>query len=755
MKKIISVICIIAMLGIFAIPGYAVTQEEATPVIIDTVYETDEIVIADIIATQAPYLADNTGVKDSTEAIQKAIDDCYNNGGGTVWLPEGKYKISGNLYVKKFVTLQGEYCDPDVSNAYGTVIIADVESTDAMTPALFNVGGSAGVVGLTVWYPEQTIDNVKPYPYTFYIEGNDEYMLQTIKNCTLINSYRGIGACSQCELGIQECHEMMTIENVKGTCLYEGLNAYNSADVDTIKTLYIDNKYWAEAGEEYNAPAIAKLNEYTKENGYGLVIGDLEWPEFADVKISDRLYGIKFNEGFRYTFSGSFLDTHITDCVYGIHITENAIFERGKTWGLAMANSTVEGSVYAIRHDGDSAVQLTNVEINGELEGSKVKRYNIDTSSYSPEYNKAHTLPNEVLYVVEADKTGKTDISVQLQLVLDEAGINGGIVYLPAGLYRLDNPIKIPARVELRGASSVATRCQRDCSNGTLIISYYGYSDGDEPLVTLDGNNAGISGIRIDYPENNPKDTTGSYKETSPAIYSEANDIYIVNCAVTLASKGVVLTNCENPFIKKLVGCCIEGMFDLTLCKNAFIEGCHQNGNTLPRNGYGAFGIPELENRIEEENIFEYFFIPVSRKTCTFITLSGCENTTVFNTFIYGAKSFLDSTDSSSVFVNIGHDGSSKTEYALSLSGGSTTFLNSMRSTEDGLLGCKYYTIENKGVFKSYNSQAVGMTYNEGIVLENVEEEEYLEGEENYGFFAFIFNLIRKLCEWFMTLQQG
>ena len=70
----------------------------------------------------------------------------------------------------------------------------------------------------------------------FYVEGNDDYMLQTIKNCTLLNSYRGIGASSQCELEIGECHEMMTIENVKGTCLYEGLNSYNSADVDTIKT---------------------------------------------------------------------------------------------------------------------------------------------------------------------------------------------------------------------------------------------------------------------------------------------------------------------------------------------------------------------------------------------------------------------------------------------------------------------------------------------------------------------------------------
>ncbi len=52
-------------------------------------------------------------------------------------------------------------------------------------PSLFTVDASAGAVGLTVWYPEQMLENVKPYPYTFYVEGNDDSMLHTIKDCTL------------------------------------------------------------------------------------------------------------------------------------------------------------------------------------------------------------------------------------------------------------------------------------------------------------------------------------------------------------------------------------------------------------------------------------------------------------------------------------------------------------------------------------------------------------------------------------------
>ena len=48
-------------------------------------------------------------------------------------------------------------------------------------------------VGLTIYYPGQDIDDVKPYPYTFYVDGlGDRFMLQTIQNCTVINGYKGI-----------------------------------------------------------------------------------------------------------------------------------------------------------------------------------------------------------------------------------------------------------------------------------------------------------------------------------------------------------------------------------------------------------------------------------------------------------------------------------------------------------------------------------------------------------------------------------
>ena len=759
MRKIFAIVLCLVVLASLMMPCTAASAVAPEAFIVKTIYPTDDVVIADADVTKAPYNADNTGKNDVTKIIQQAIDDCYNAGGGTVWLPEGEYRVTGNIYIQKFVTLRGEYQDPDEGNEYGTVIIADVESSKEMRPSLFTVGASAGAVGLTVWYPEQDIDNVKPYPYTFYIEGNDDSMLHTIKDCTLINSYKGIGVCSECELGTKQVHEMTTIENVKGTCLYEGLNNTNSSDVDTIKTLYISNRYWANAGEKFNAPDEEKLNEYTRKNAYGMALGDLEWPNIADVEISDMLYGIHFKEGLRYTFSGSFLDLKITDCDYGIYIPRYTVSRRGKTWGIAVANGIIEGSEYAILQEDYSAVQLTNVEIKGETkrhwDGEPIKEYKADTSSLSPDYNVTYKKPNSFLYIVEADKTGKTDISADIQNKLDEAKKTGGVVYLPAGLYRLDKPVTVPQGVELRGSSTVPVRCQGGCSNGTLIISYYGYNENDKPLITLGGDNAGLNGLRIDYPLNNPVDDSGNYKKTSPAVYSKSDNIYVTNCTITLAATGIELDGCENAFMKKIVGCCIEGMFNMKNCKNSTIEGCHQNANTLPRNGYENFDIPELKNRVKEENNFDYFFIPIGRKKTTYITLESCENITVFNTFIYGGKSFLNAKDSTATFVNVGHDGSSKTEPALILSGGSINFLNSMRSTEDGQLCQNFYTIENETKFRSYNSQAVDMLFREKVILENIETEDLLEGEKSYKFREPVNKLTRPILKAFMYINQN
>jgi hypothetical protein len=210
--------------------------KEYTPVIVETKYDSPNVVVADIVITEA-YQADNTGGADCTPAIKEAISFLKQKGGGTIYFPEGKYRVTSSIDVPNYITLRGDWHDPDqVKNGdYGTIIYADVPSTTADLPGLFRLSGSSGVVGMTIYYPAQTMNAVKPYPYTFEIMGGAfsaaDHMLQTIQNVTLLNAYKGIAASRtvnpQVEVGQSDAHENLLIENLKGTILKTGINAVN------------------------------------------------------------------------------------------------------------------------------------------------------------------------------------------------------------------------------------------------------------------------------------------------------------------------------------------------------------------------------------------------------------------------------------------------------------------------------------------------------------------------------------------------
>ncbi len=86
-----------------------------------------------INVTQAPYNADNTGVKDSTTALQNAINAAENaTTPGTVYFPAGTYTISSPLSVNN-VTIEG------AGEWYTVITGSHVEFSGNIAPASTNV----------------------------------------------------------------------------------------------------------------------------------------------------------------------------------------------------------------------------------------------------------------------------------------------------------------------------------------------------------------------------------------------------------------------------------------------------------------------------------------------------------------------------------------------------------------------------------------------------------------------------------------
>ena len=97
-----------------------------------------------------------------------------------------------------------------------------------------------------------------------------------------------------------------------------------------------------------------------------------------------------------------------------------------------------------------------------------------------------------------ADPTGVTDATNAIQKAINAVGeLNGGVVYLPAGRYRLNGSLALPYGVILAGANNGTAE--------TLLLAYYGQGKSDsEPLINAWGGEGGVIGLSVFYPAQSP-----------------------------------------------------------------------------------------------------------------------------------------------------------------------------------------------------------------------------------------------------------
>ncbi len=614
-------------------------NENTRPAAITPRNATKDIVIADVLA--ADYGADPTGAEDSTDAIREALAACSALGGGTVWLGMGRYLVTDTIEIPAFVTLRGERPLDEIRTAedYGTVILAAPESGTDTKRSLFLLRGSGGVIGMTVYYPEQDVDDPKPYPCVFYIDGNGTggYMLSTVQDVLVVNGWDGIGAC----VTENNAHEQTTVENFRGTFLHTAVSAYNEADVGTFRTIRVSPSYWADnlLGER---PDIEKVRAYTREKTTALLLGDLEWDQFADIQIEDCKIAVRTEDGKRATFTGEMTDVLVRNCTKALEV--RALDGR---WGMNLARSVFEDCPTGIKHAAAGYVKVTDCAIDGTLSGP-VMCGEGELSSYAFDYGASYVQPEGVVWTVKLRADVAVDVSSELQDALDRVKkAGGGALYLPAGFYRVDHPVAVPAGVELRGSSSTATRDQGGFSRGTVIVTSYGLGadENETALVTL-GAGAGVNGMRFIYSENGPTNV-----RTTPFVIRGAGEgVYCVNSSITAAGSGIDFRGCDGHYIKKVTACC----YDHGIAaggEGGVIEGCLQNGNVITRNGMDF-----LENWIPESEIFQRLF-PCLRSRSVFLTLEGARGERVLNYFAYGVKTVVEARDSSDVVIfNLGGD---------------------------------------------------------------------------------------------------
>lgn len=737
----------------FANAQVAAKKQQTIGQSIKTIYPTKDWVISDYIVTDPKFGAKAKPGFDNRAAFQAAIDAAYNNGGGVVYIPAGNYEFRSTQTatksvrvrkgteqtVKDFsyqyvlnlppsVQLRGDWADPELNKGkvLGTILEVrvgknapnyngtveswwnDAQAGNALRTTytsiadrFIDMNSGTGVTNLSIWYPEQDVNNIKPYPWTLFQPNGD---CATIEHVTLVNSYNGFYSAPS------ELHYLL---NSYMTALSTGIEVHVCTDIGRIENIKISPKYWANSGLP-GSPSLAKVAAYTKKNGTGFNMHRSDWEYISNLNVSDYKTGMWVGRepGFADAPNAQFYGIHIKNCETGMYV------QAVNPYGLLISNSTFgaekDGKAAYFYNDFKTSVQFNGVDFTGPVvsDGSdgvisfesctfsnyneyalKVNNGNIlltqsefkkpaghvllgsdvnTLKSVNSGYNgkldvknnskaarveinngkeylfapipknavtdiKIHPKPasNKVLKADLPRATGfnneqpTEDVSAQLQKSLNQLkAAGGGTLYLPAGRYLVNNPVKVPSGVELRGTWDVQHHTQ---SGGVgIFTTYAGGTAGEKgaSLIQLEAG-AGISGLTIAQ-LNLATDgfSTDNPRKTPFLIQGQGPNVYIVNVTIGGGDKGIDLAsyNTSGHYVDYFAGILARaGIWVGGGAQGGFIRNMQLNPHYGARLPQGGQGYPRIAlTRFVQSN-------------CSALKFADIKNQTIFNNFVFGS----------------------------------------------------------------------------------------------------------------------
>jgi len=340
-------------------------------------YPTADAVVAGCTVLEAGAKGD--GKTDDAPAFRRALNAMAQAGGGTVFAPEGRYVIKGNLKIPTGVTLRGEWEKPETGvPIHGTVLMAYAGRGQTEGPAFIGLRPCSGIRDMAIWYPEQDAGHIVPYPFCVKQLGGDS---ATMKNVTLVNPYQGIL--------IAHSSELHYLHNIYGSPLAIGLEVDFVSDTGRADNIHFSPDFWSGSGlpdaPTHDGPHAAWMSA----NGTALLYLRNEWIFSAFVSVSgyktgleilsSPIYGATNGQVYAYDITNcgtavrvngaNFAGTSFTECLlegheYGV-VTTPAFNSR-----LLFHTCTIRGGKQAALLDGvaDQTVMFHHCAFSGAVE---------------------------------------------------------------------------------------------------------------------------------------------------------------------------------------------------------------------------------------------------------------------------------------------------------------------------------------------------------------------------------------------------
>lgn len=279
--------------------------------------------------------AKGDGATDDTAAFQAALDKAYQAGGGSVFVPPGRYLIATHLVVPQNVTLEGIFSAPPSTpwrndgTLAGSVLltVAGVGKPDG-TPFI-QLGHNATLKGIAVFYPEQKDAN-PPAAYPWTVSSS----LQGADNCSiidvlLINPYQAV------DFGGRATGRHL-VRNLNAAPLYRGLFIDHCLDVGRVENVHFW-PFWGASG-----PA----NEFRLKEGKAFVIGRTDWQHITNC------FCIGYETGFQF----------VRGC------SPNPAYQGGGNAQIVGGGADLcNRAVHVVEMQGHSGTRFVNSQIYGDI----------------------------------------------------------------------------------------------------------------------------------------------------------------------------------------------------------------------------------------------------------------------------------------------------------------------------------------------------------------------------------------------------
>ncbi len=186
---------------------------------------------------------------------------------------------------------------------------------------------------------------------------------------------------------------------------------------------------------------------------------------------------------------------------------------------------------------------------------------------------------------------GKTDCTKAFQSALDAAGkAGGGIVEVPAGRYRIDGHLVVPTHVTLQGVFRSAPNPGRSgITNvtGTVLLAYEGRGSTNGPaFIRLAGNNAGVAGLIVDYPE--WQQTNVPPVPYPPCVASrDTENVAIQDCCFLNPYEAIRLVRAHRHLVRNVTG--------YPIWRGLYVDECYDIGR-VENIHFWPFGVAYNQN---------------------------------------------------------------------------------------------------------------------------------------------------------------